>query len=228
MIESIYKLLEWIGYSHPLHPPLTHVPMGLVVGIFVFAIVARVLGRPVLPIVAYRRIILLAFIFTFPTILFGYTDWQHFYEGAWLVPIKVKLGLTGALIILLLGAFFYTCRVESETKGTLAIYTLCFLTVAVLGYFGGQLTIEGEVPSEAVPMKFVAGKRLFAAKCDDCHPGGEGIVNSQILTSFDTFRAYLRHPKEGMPPFPSEKLPDRQVVQLYRYINGVIGKEIAK
>lgn len=228
MIESMYKFLEKIGYTHPLHPPLTHVPMGLVIGIFIFVLVAGVLRRPVLPIVAYRRIILLALVFTFPTILLGYADWQHFYEGAWLFPIKVKLGLTAVFLILLVVAFIYTRRIESETKGALAIYTLCFLTVAALGYFGGQLTLEGEVPSEAVPMKFLAGKRLFMANCDDCHSGGEGIVNTQPLSSFDAFRAYLRNPKEGMPPFPSEELPDQQAMRLYKYINGVLGKGVGK
>jgi uncharacterized membrane protein len=228
MIESMYKFLEKIGYAHPLHPPWTHIPMGLVIGIFIFVLVAGVLRRPVLPMVAYRRIILLAFIFTFPTILFGYTDWQHFYEGAWLFPIKVKLVLTGVLLIFLSAAFAYTRRVGSETKGTLVIYTLCFVTVATLGYFGGQLTLEGEVPSEALPMKFLAGEKLYMAHCDDCHPGGQGIVNTQPLMKFNTFRDFLRNPKEGMPPFSSDKLSDQQVMHLYHYINGVLAKGVEK
>jgi hypothetical protein len=26
MIELIYQVLEKIGYAHPIHPPLTHIP----------------------------------------------------------------------------------------------------------------------------------------------------------------------------------------------------------
>ena len=228
MIESIYKLLDKVGYAHPLHPPWTHIPMGLVIGVFVFILVAWVFQRPVLPVVAYRRIILLAFVFTFPTMLFGYTDWQHFYEGAWLFPIKVKLALSGVLLILLCAAFIHTRHIESETKGTLVIYTLCFLTVAALGYYGGQLTLEGEAPSQAVPVRFLAGEKLFMANCDDCHPGGEGIINTQPLTTFNTFRAFLRTPAEGMPPFSPEELPDQQVMHLYRYIKGPLEKGAGK
>ena len=32
--------LNKVGYIHPVHPPLTHNPMGLVAGAFIFALVA--------------------------------------------------------------------------------------------------------------------------------------------------------------------------------------------
>ncbi|MGD2029642.1 MAG: hypothetical protein PVG86_06850 [Desulfobacterales bacterium] len=38
MIEFIYLTLATIGYSHPLHPAMTHVPMGMIIGGFLFAI----------------------------------------------------------------------------------------------------------------------------------------------------------------------------------------------
>ena len=40
MIESIYQILAKIGYSHPLHPPATHLPAGLIIGAFIFAFLA--------------------------------------------------------------------------------------------------------------------------------------------------------------------------------------------
>ena len=144
MIEFLYQALEKIGYVHPIHPPLTHIPMGLVFGAFIFALIALLFRRTILPQLAYNRIILLALVLSFPTILFGHTDWQHFYEGAWLSPIKVKLALSGILVILLFIALMVGRKAKTETKGLLIIYTLCFLTVIVIGYFGGQLVFEGE------------------------------------------------------------------------------------
>jgi uncharacterized membrane protein len=224
MTEFLYQALEKIGYTHPVHPPLTHIPMGLVFGAFIFALIALLFRRTILPVLAYNRIILLALIFSFPTILFGYTDWQHFYEGAWLFPIKIKLALSGILVILLSIALIVGRKAKAETKGTLAIYTLCFLTVIVLGYFGGQLVFEGEGRPLTVPMRFMAGEKLFATHCNDCHPHGEDILDAYPLSDFSTFRAYLRNPQGGMPPFPAEKISDAQAMKLYQYITKVLEK----
>ena len=81
MISNFYELMDRIGYTHPIHPPLTHIPIGLIVGVFCFALVALLFHRSILPPFAYRRIILLALIFVFPTTLFGYMDWQYFYKA---------------------------------------------------------------------------------------------------------------------------------------------------
>jgi mono/diheme cytochrome c family protein len=37
MIDAVYKTLNGLGYTHPLHPTLTRIVMGLVIGGFVFA-----------------------------------------------------------------------------------------------------------------------------------------------------------------------------------------------
>jgi uncharacterized membrane protein len=36
MIEFIYQALTKLGYTHPLHPTLTHVPLGMVMGALIF------------------------------------------------------------------------------------------------------------------------------------------------------------------------------------------------
>jgi len=228
MIEFLYETLERIGYVHPIHPPLTHIPMGLVIGAFIFALIAILFRRTALPQLAYNRIILLALILSLPTILFGYTDWQHFYEGAWLFPIKMKLALSGVFIVLLCIAFIVGRKAKTETKGTLAIYTLCFLIVIVLGYFGGQLVFEGEGRPLTVPMRFMAGEKLFATNCNDCHPHGEDILNAPQLSDFNNFCAYVRNPKGDMPPFPPEKISDTQAKKLYQYITKVLEKSKSK
>ncbi len=228
MIELLYQALEKIGYVHPIHPPLTHIPMGLVFGAFIFALIALLFRRTILPQLAYNRIILLALIFSFPTALFGYTDWQHFYEGAWLFPIKMKLALSGILIILLFVALIVGRKAKMETKAMLAIYTLCFLTVVVLGYFGGQLVFEGEGRPLTVPVRFIAGEKLFANNCNECHPGGGDMLKAPQLADFKTFLFLLRRPPEDMPPFPREKLSDTQALKLYQYITKVLEKSKSK
>jgi uncharacterized membrane protein len=227
MIDFLYQLLERMGYTHPIHPPVTHVPIGLVIGVFIFALVAILFRRTILPQLAYNRIILLALIFSFPTILFGYTDWQYFYEGAWSFPIKIKLALSAVLLILLYIALISGRKAAAETRGTLTIYTLCFLTVTILGYFGGQLAIEGEGRPQAAPVGFLSGEKLFALNCNDCHPGGSDILNSPRLTDFNSFLAYLRIPKGTMPPFPPEKISNRQAKKVYQYIKKLREKQEA-
>ena len=228
MIEFLYEALEKIGYVHPIHPPLTHIPMGLVFGAFIFALIAFLFRRTILPQLAYNRIILLALVLSFPTILFGYTDWQHFYEGTWLFPIKMKIALSGVLIVLLLIALIVGRKAKAETKGMLAIYTLCFLTVIVIGYFGGQLVFEGEGRPLTVPMRFMAGEKLFANNCNECHAGGGDILNAPQLADFKNFLSLLRHPPEDMPPFPPEKISDTQALKLYQYITKVLEKSKSK
>ena len=38
MIENIYAALQKVGFTHPLHPVLVHVPMGMIIGMFVFSL----------------------------------------------------------------------------------------------------------------------------------------------------------------------------------------------
>jgi uncharacterized membrane protein len=225
MINLFYELLEKIGYTHPVHPAFTHIPMGLIIGAFIFSLVALVFRRNILPSVAYRRIILLALIFSIPTALFGYTDWQHFYDGDWLFPIKVKLVLTGLLIVLLFIGTIYGRKTERETKRLLTIYTLCFLVVTGLGYFGGQLVFESEGRPEKVPIRFLVGEKVFAANCNDCHPRAGNIINAPQLADFEKFLALLRNPPESMPPFPPEQISDQKAMRLFLYLVQLSGQQ---
>ncbi len=36
MTEVIFGFLNSIGFTHPLHPAFTHIPMGMVIGAVVF------------------------------------------------------------------------------------------------------------------------------------------------------------------------------------------------
>ena len=48
MFDFIYEMLQKFGYTHPLHPTLTHLPIGLVLAAFVFGLIAIVFRKPLL------------------------------------------------------------------------------------------------------------------------------------------------------------------------------------
>jgi hypothetical protein len=133
--------------------------------------------------------------------------------------------MTGVLIVLLFIGAIYGRKTERETKGPLTIYTLCFLVVTALGYFGGQLVFEGEGRAEKVPIRFLVGEKLFAANCNDCHPRGGDILNAPQLVDFKKFLALLRNPPVSMPPFPPEQISDQKAMRLYLYLVQLSGQQ---
>jgi uncharacterized membrane protein len=224
MIDFIYQAFGKMGYTHPLHPAITHLSVGLAVAAFIFALVAFLFKRTILPSLSYGRIILLAFISAFPTVFSGYADWQHDYYGAWLYPIKVKLVLSGVFLILLFVGLIYGRKAGGESKGSLAIYALCFLTVTGLGFYGAQLSLEEKpvAPTEAVN-RFQAGEELFATNCSNCHPQKSDIFNSPQFVNLSTFLAFIRNPAargtpSTMPPFLAAEITDDQGLKLYQYL----------
>jgi len=99
-IDSLYRFLSNVGYAHPLHPAFVHMPIGLAIGAFVFAWAALLLKKKALAQSA-RYCSMLSFLFLFPAVLFGVMDWRHFFNGAWLFAIDMKLVLAGILLVLL-------------------------------------------------------------------------------------------------------------------------------
>ncbi|HVN24745.1 MAG TPA: c-type cytochrome [Syntrophorhabdales bacterium] len=232
-MEHFYQLLESIGYLHPVHPPFTHVPVGLVIGAFLLGLVSFLFrsqsaGR------AARYCMLIAFISMFVAAFLGYMDWQHFYAGGWLRPIKFKLVL--AAILLVLSAISLRAGVADErTSARVAgMYTLCTLTVLGLGFFGGELVFSGRVP--VAPAEFRVGEKLFRANCSGCHPYGTNIVapdaelrGSDDYKDLQTFIRWIRDPKMDngargvMPPFPPSRISDTQAGELREYIMKTMG-----
>ena len=158
----VYQFLNKIGYTHPIHPTEVHMPIGLVVGALVFAVTASLLRKHTLAKSA-RHCVILAFIFLFPTMLFGFMDWQHYYGGVWFFEITIKFILAGILLILLLVAIILGWKKGSESKGVLVFYFMSFLTVVALGYFGGQLVFGKKAPEPSA--QFKAGEKVFAENC---------------------------------------------------------------
>ena len=232
MIESIYQTLAKIGYTHPLHPPATHLPAGLIIGAFVFALIAWIFNRKSLAQTA-RHCLILAFIMAGPTILLGLLDWQHRFGGAWLFEIKMKLILGGILLFLLLVAVVYGALAGAFTKTVVAIYALCLLTVIGLGYFGGELVYGTKAPAgEDVKGLAAEGAMVFKKNCSACHhtdstttkvgPGLMGVFKQTKFpisgrpVSDDNFRQTLKTPYDKMPSFGL--LPAEQVDALLDYL----------
>ncbi|MGW8186734.1 MAG: c-type cytochrome [Desulfobacterales bacterium] len=232
MFNQVYEFLDKLGYSHPIHPTEVHMPIGLVVASVLFIYIAVIFRRRSLE-QTVRHCIILAFIWIFPTILFGYMDWQHFYAGAWLFPIRVKLATAAGLTLLLLLSVIVAHRRGPASKAAVTLYTVCFLAVVVLGYFGGQLVYG--VKTSAISNTYGAGRKIFKTNCSACHPNGTNVImpnlplkGSSKLNHPDTFIDFLRKPvlpdgKAGpMPAFPAAKISDPEVKELYDYITHVL------
>jgi mono/diheme cytochrome c family protein len=243
MIDSLYELIARIGFTDPLHAPLTHVPIGLIIGAFLFFLVAVLFGRKNLVVTA-RHVSILAFLFVYPTILFGVFDWLHFFKGALLAPIKYKMILASAVLVLLAAGIIVGSEVKVRTAPMMVLYALAVVAVVGLGWFGGKLVYGGFSPApEAAPAAAPAGsapaapagQRLFASNCSSCHPrGGNAIVaalplkKSKMLASAASLTAFIRAPKmpdgsEGqMPPFPPDQISEKQAGDLYTYIQSML------
>jgi uncharacterized membrane protein len=234
IFNPLYNVLYAIGYTDPIHPPLTHMPIALVVAALILGLAAWIRGRPSLGRAA-RYCLILTWLFIFPTVLLGFMDWQHWYQGAWLLPIIIKISLASFLFVLLSLGLILVFTGREESKALLAIYLIAFFTVGGLGYFGGRLVFGGRAP--AAPAAFETGKRLFENNCMACHPNGGNaimpeaiIIGSDNLTDFQTFLAWIRDPrldngqKGPMPEFLPQKISDPQAGQLYDYLIKVLGK----
>jgi uncharacterized membrane protein len=227
-IDSFYRIVNSLGYPHPIHPALVHMSIGLTVGAFVFAWVALLFKRPSAARTA-RHCMLLAFLFWFPVVLFGLMDWQHFLKGTWPFPIKMKLILAGILLVLALIALFLGSKGREGARALLVVYTLSFLTAVGLGWFGAELVYANRTLPIAETYK--AGERIFQARCSGCHPSGGNVVNPRVpiinspkLRNPASFTGYIRHPLPPMPAFSRAQVSDQEADELYRYIVHVLEK----
>ncbi len=137
MVESLYSFLAAVGFTHPLHPMLTHVPMGMIIGMVVFSLFGLMLKNPDLAETAFHCSVL-ALLSIVPVIGTGILDWLHLQQGEWNKYIIAKM-ILGALLTILL-----TVTVVMKKKGVspakmLLFYFLCLVCAGGLGYSGGQL-----------------------------------------------------------------------------------------
>ena len=232
MADFIYSILVKTGFTHPLHPIITHLPVGLVIAAFVFSLIALLFRKPALAQTA-RHCSILALISVFPTLLLGIMDWQHFYAGAWLFPVKIKLFLAGLVLILLFVTVSVAVSIKEGSMKTVLLYGLCLITVVGLGYFGGEL-VYGQKGPAVKPDDSLSrqGAVVFSDSCAACHyadktesrigPGLKGIFQQDKLptsgwsTTEANVRKQLKTPYKNMPPFAN--LPEKKVKALIAYL----------
>lgn len=244
MIDALYKLLASLKFTDPIHAPIVHIPIGLVIGAFCFFALALIFKRKQFILTA-RQISIMAFVFVFPSILLGVFDWIHFYHGALLQPIKIKMVLAGVLIVLLGLGIILGGEAKPRRALFAVIYTLSFATVVGLGYFGGSMVFGGgsafaqgvatigvaEAP-KAGGAASLPGKAVFDASCAACHAGGGNAIvaslpvkGSRQTASLEAFERFVRKPampdgKPGeMPAFATDALSDAQVKDLFTYVS---------
>lgn len=145
MLDQFYQFLASMGYPEPLHPSNVHIPIGLVVGAIVFVYIAVIFRRQSFSLSA-RHCLVFAFIWLFPTAILGIMDWQHFYHGAWLLPIIVKLILAPTLAVLMVITIICAYKIGPTAKSALLLYILCLAATGGLGFLGEDWFLIPRLP----------------------------------------------------------------------------------
>lgn len=137
MTDLIYGTLEAIGFAHPLHPGLTHIPMGMVIGCFFFSLFALITKKNVF-IKTSLHCSVVGILFIVPTIIAGVLDWQQFYGSTMNALIIAKFVLAAVLTVLLAISIRANLQGASTSKLFL-LYALCLACAGGLGFSGGEL-----------------------------------------------------------------------------------------
>ncbi|MCP4746912.1 MAG: c-type cytochrome [Desulfobacteraceae bacterium] len=234
-MEKIYTFLEQWGYMHPLHPPLAHIPIGCVIAAFIFLVLSRIFLNPAF-MQTGRHCLNLSFLFTPVVIAAGYMDWQYNYAGAMLDPIKIKVGLAGALFALLLIINVTRSKLARASKKIVLGVLLCTICVIGLGYFGAEMIYgSSDKKTQSAELIFSNGRVLFEKKCSFCHysnrkdekvgPGLKGITSLKKMTasgwpmSDENLLKQLQTPFSSMPAF--DTLTDKKIKALLIYLKSL-------
>jgi mono/diheme cytochrome c family protein len=236
MIDSVfpvYRLLEAVGFTDPIHPAAAHLPIGLIAGAFFLGVTSLFFRGPTAGRAAHYCAIA-AFLSLFLTAPLGYLDWHHFFAAGFLRPVIIKLVLAGVFIVLLAWAVVVGRRQEQTPGLLLCVYGVSLLSALGLGYFGGSLVYAERTPR--APLQFRPGETLFRGNCSGCHPYGANIVdpthpvrNAPEMQEFASFMRWIRDPRlpngsRGvMPPFLPARVGDSQARALYDYVSTTMG-----
>ncbi len=167
MIDWLYVFLAKFGFNEPLHSPITHMPIGLVIGALLFFLFAMIFRKKQFVLTA-RHASILAFIFVFPTILLGVFDWIHFYHATLFTPIKIKMALACIALVLLGTGIILGSEIKLHSISMTIIYAATSVTMIGLGYFGAGIIygrgLEMKTPKQASVA--TTGARKSTARID--------------------------------------------------------------
>lgn len=151
MFHPFYLWLEKLGYTHPIHPMVTHITVGLTMGTLAFALVSLVFRRVRLKLTAWHCA-MLAIVSVIPTAFFGFMDWEEKLSAQWVPTIIAKMILAGCLFVTLLLSLLLGRRREGEMEEegsrpwrnarAIAALVLWFVSTGIvitLGFLGGNL-----------------------------------------------------------------------------------------
>jgi len=138
MTETIFDFLSKVGFIHPLHPALTHIPMGMAMGAVTFRLASFLPRLKVLAKTGYHCAIL-GLLGIAPTVFTGYLDWQHRYNGEWEFLIILKMVLASVLTIVLVSIAIMDDPENPKLDKKTGFYILIVLLAIGLGFSGGQL-----------------------------------------------------------------------------------------
>jgi uncharacterized membrane protein len=241
MDSLLYDFLINMGYHHPLHPALTHLPVGLTIASFIFMALSPLLRQPDFSQTA-KHCVVLAFLAAIPTVVVGYLDWQYYYGGSFIFPIKMKLALACMLLILLALIWIKSKKTEEGILSRLVLHGLSFFIVAGIGFYGGELVYgkkstrsQTVTRSESQTESVSAGAEIFRAQCSSCHftdntdtkfgPGLKGVFQLEKMpvsgwpVSAENVRRQLFSPYSQMPRF--DQFTDEEITALTDYLKSL-------
>ncbi|RJQ82142.1 MAG: hypothetical protein C4519_08215 [Desulfobacteraceae bacterium] len=224
-MNGFYQFLSGLGYSHPIHPTQINMPIGLAIGAFILGIAAVIRSDAA---VGAKQMVLLAFLFIFPTVAAGFLDWWHFYGGAWVYPFGIKVGLGILLLVLLLAALLLGRRGKGISVAFLGVMLLAFVDAVALGYFGGEVVFGQQAPDAP---EHRVGETVFRYNCSGCHPFGGNhiaprhpVIGAHVIGNPESLTAWIRSPAPPMPAFPPARISDDRARELSAYFGAVWGK----
>ncbi len=138
MVETIFGFLNGIGFTHPVHPAMTHIPMGMAMAAFVFRFGSFLPRLKFLAKTGYHCI-LLGILGIFPTVFTGYLDWQYRYGGDLEFLIVLKIFLAVVLLGLMAAIGILDTPEDAKFDKKTLFYLLTLLVAIGLGFSGGEL-----------------------------------------------------------------------------------------
>ena len=108
------------------------------------------------------------------------------------------------------------------------------LVVAAFGLGGFDRAARAQ---DAPPGDAVEGKRLYlAVGCFTCHgrSGQGGAMNGPVpalaktAMPFDGFKGQLRQPADEMPAYSEKVMTDRQIADIYAFVQSLPGRRLTK
>jgi mono/diheme cytochrome c family protein len=122
-------------------------------------------------------------------------------------------------------------RSVTRNKGMLAVAAAAGIAAALLGFVGAARA------QDAPPGDAFEGKRLYlAVGCFTCHgrSGQGGAMNgpAPILAKtqmpFDGFKGQLRNPANEMPAYSEKVMTDKQIADIYAFVESLPGPRPTK